>query len=214
VPKVFCTECGARALAACNCGVAYIPANIAAAIAVAEHPEKSDRAISILTGIARTTLQRARKSTGPSGPVDKRIGIDGKTRRLPRHANPMPAELKHQPLAIEVLERLTPLMDALKREGKYHESGMSPTACEVCASEWTIDEGNLKENVIEAVRKTARAWGVLLDKILVAAAAAARTVDHDKPETRIMCEEVLRHDLAAAPDPRISAAAMSPIEEV
>jgi hypothetical protein len=208
MPKLFCSQCGAKAAAACDCGVPYIPAGIAAALAVAAHPEKSDRAIAKETGIARATIQRAR--TGSNEPVDnKRIGLDGRARRLPRHDNPTQAELVHLPAAVNLIERLRPLMNALKNESKHHEIEMSPDrvgrlahqlrdeineslspatrakACEVVALEWKIDETRLNMDVINAVRAAARAWSDLHERML---AAAAGTNGH-KAETR-MREEV------------------------
>ena len=81
--KLECSSCGAKADAACNCGTPYIPAGERAARAVAASPEKSDRAIAAELGVSHTTVQNARKATGNHLPVDERIGLDGKVRRLP-----------------------------------------------------------------------------------------------------------------------------------
>jgi hypothetical protein len=193
-PKLFCSECGAKATAACNCGVHYLAAGVAAALAVAAHPEKSDRAISKETGIPRATLQRARKSTGPNGPVDKRIGLDGKARHLPQHCNSATPEeeLKNTPRAAALLVNIRPIINALKTEGNNH--AMSPDrvgfladrlrteineclssspiskamSCEVCALEWKIDGKKLNKDLIDAVRKAANAWSDLLKRLLAA----------------------------------------------
>jgi hypothetical protein len=53
-----------------------------AAAAVAANPGKSDRAIAADLGVGSNTVRRARKTTAPHGAV-KRIGKDGKARRLP-----------------------------------------------------------------------------------------------------------------------------------
>jgi hypothetical protein len=188
--KLYCSNCNARAQAACACNVSYVPAHVAAAMVVAKHPEKSNRAIAAETGISEVSIRRARNSTASNDAVDKRIGLDGKARRLPRHDNPTPAELVHVPPAVELVEKLTPIMDALKKEGKYHETAMSPhrvgalahelrivineslsaiskaKACEVCALEWKIGGTELHKDVIDAVRKTAQAWSDLLKRML------------------------------------------------
>ena len=56
-------------------------------------PEKSDRALAAELGVGSNTVRRARdKSTAPHGAVAKRIGKDGKARKLPakRAAKPSP----------------------------------------------------------------------------------------------------------------------------
>jgi hypothetical protein len=83
-----CSSCGAAAKASCNCGAAYIPAGVLAAQALAKNPTKSDSALAAAIGVGKATVARARKSTGPYGPVGKRIGKDGKARKLPKRPAP------------------------------------------------------------------------------------------------------------------------------
>lgn len=83
-----CSECGATAKAACNCGADYIPAGRMAARAIAAHPEKSDRAIAADLGVSDRTVNRARKSTATNDAVRQRIGKDGKARKLPQRQRP------------------------------------------------------------------------------------------------------------------------------
>jgi hypothetical protein len=82
IQRMVCTGCGAEANASCNCGVAYQPKSIRAAEAIRANPEKSDRAIAVELGIDHKTVAKARDATGECSPVT-RIGLDGKTRRLP-----------------------------------------------------------------------------------------------------------------------------------
>ncbi len=84
--RLACTQCGAQTDAACNCGVGYMPAGAKATEAVAANPEKSDRAIAAEIGVASNTVRRARQATAPSGAVRKRVGKDGKARKLPTKA--------------------------------------------------------------------------------------------------------------------------------
>src|SRR5580765_6446850 len=82
-----CSECGAHAKAACNCGAAYVPAMLLAAKALKASPKESDRAIADRLGIDHKTVAKARKATGEKSPV-ARTGKDGKTRRLPARPEP------------------------------------------------------------------------------------------------------------------------------
>ena len=80
--RLECSDCGAAATANCGCHAPYVPAGERAAKAVAENPEKSDRAIAAELGVSKDTIRRARKSTGAHAPVDEpRVGKDGKKRR-------------------------------------------------------------------------------------------------------------------------------------
>src|SRR6266550_529556 len=85
---LHCSACGISASTACACGAPYVSAGKIAARAVAEHPEKSDRAIADELGIDHKTVGRARrKSTGDNAPVGKRVGKDGKARKLPKKSD-------------------------------------------------------------------------------------------------------------------------------
>ena len=80
-----CSNCGAQARAACNCGAEYIRAGAFAAKAVAANPDKSDRAIAAEIGVGKDTVRRARQG-GANAPTDKRTGKDGKSypaRKMP-----------------------------------------------------------------------------------------------------------------------------------
>jgi hypothetical protein len=80
-PKLQCSKCGAKVEAGCGCGVAYVPLSEKAAAAIKAQPHKSNRAISAETGISEPTIRRAR--TASHDAVEKRVGLDGKARRLP-----------------------------------------------------------------------------------------------------------------------------------
>ena len=54
--ELECSKCGATVEAACNCAAAYVPAGARAAQAVAENPEKSDRAIAAELGVGSNTV--------------------------------------------------------------------------------------------------------------------------------------------------------------
>jgi hypothetical protein len=63
--------------------VAYVPAGKLVAVALAANPKLSDRAIAAKAGVSDSTVLRARRLTASSEAVEKRIGRDGKARRLP-----------------------------------------------------------------------------------------------------------------------------------
>ena len=77
-----CSDCGAMAEAACDCGVGYIPAGEYGKKLAAEHPELSSRMIAEKSGVSYKTIERARKSTETFVPVEpqRRMGKDGKLR--------------------------------------------------------------------------------------------------------------------------------------
>jgi hypothetical protein len=96
-----CTSCGKTTDAACGCGVGYeyiAPANLIKQ-AIKNNPEMSDmsdRLIGDKFGVSHQTVGRTRKATGPNGPVEPRIGKDGKRRRMPRKDG-QPKASRHKP---------------------------------------------------------------------------------------------------------------------
>jgi len=104
---ICCSKCGAKAKPGCNCGVAYVPAHVFAANAVKAHPEKSDRAIAAAIGVDSKTVAKARKTTAEKSAVEKRIGRDGKARRLP-NKQMTPAAARAMEARAEAVARLFP----------------------------------------------------------------------------------------------------------
>lgn len=81
--QLRCPSCDATTNAPCECGVdyVYVPAREIARKAVAQSPEKSNRAIAADTGLSEASVRRAR--TASKDAVTKRVGRDGKARRAP-----------------------------------------------------------------------------------------------------------------------------------
>jgi hypothetical protein len=77
--QLRCSECGAMAEAACDCGKAYEPPGVIAAKAIEAYPQKSDRRIARECGIGLGTVQRARQSADPNESPERRLGKDGKS---------------------------------------------------------------------------------------------------------------------------------------
>jgi Homeodomain-like domain len=64
--------------------VPYVPPGELAAKAVANHPQKSNRAIAKMLGVSYETVRRARQELGSSINEPKtRTGLDGKERHVP-----------------------------------------------------------------------------------------------------------------------------------
>jgi hypothetical protein len=84
--QLRCEGCGTLADAACDCGVGYLPvkASVAAAKAIEKNPEASNRAIAEKIGVNKDTVRVARKQVAENSPPAKRIGKDGKTRKMPK----------------------------------------------------------------------------------------------------------------------------------
>ena len=117
VVRLACTACGAEANASCNCGKPYVPKLQRAADAVAEHPEKSNRAIAEEIGVDEKTVRQARASTADYSAVDEpRTGRDGKTRRLPSY---IPAADDSDPNAdTDLIDQIVDHFMKLSRDGK------------------------------------------------------------------------------------------------
>jgi hypothetical protein len=87
IARLECSQCGASANAACNCGAPYVRASARAAEAVAKTPDKSDRAIADEISVSNQTVKRARSKTNVTNVtvVKRRKGKDGKSHRSDRH---------------------------------------------------------------------------------------------------------------------------------
>lgn len=73
--RATCDKCGIEA--SCTCNVAYSPRQ-RAEVAIAEHPELSNRAIAEISGVNRETIRKVRAATGNKLSVVKRVSKNGK----------------------------------------------------------------------------------------------------------------------------------------
>lgn len=123
-----CSACGAKANAECACGVEYVPAGTRAAAAIAKNPEKSDRAIAAEIGANQSTVSRRRNNTtdarasvegnqsaGTQPVGTKRIGKDGRTRRVPQVAHKKPTGVIQRQASIDVKPKV---WDAFKEQAE------------------------------------------------------------------------------------------------
>jgi hypothetical protein len=121
VVRLQCSGCGSEANATCNCGKPYVPAKVQAKERVEANPEKSNRAIAAELGIGEATVRRARaETTAPDDAVDERIGLDGKTRRMPVRDEPPPSE-------DEIKEGFLTVADFAMRISGFDLSCITPT---------------------------------------------------------------------------------------
>ena len=84
---IFCSDCGAKGEAGCDCGAGYISASAHAAKAIAKDPLRSDRSIAEEIGVDHKTVGKAR-TTGDFSPVGSRTGKDGIARKMPIRSVP------------------------------------------------------------------------------------------------------------------------------
>lgn len=96
-----CDGCGksVRAACDCDCGIRYVPPGQRAAEAIKANPTRSDRAIAAEIGVSAPTVSAARRATVKDFTVDEqRIGLDGRTRRLPQRSD-APRDVSGAPLS-------------------------------------------------------------------------------------------------------------------
>lgn len=92
VQRLECIACGAETNATCTCGVGYKPKAMLAAEAIKANPAKSNRMIAAELGVSEPTVRRARAKCVIDDAVEpeseKRVGLDGKTRKVPAATSP------------------------------------------------------------------------------------------------------------------------------
>src|SRR5262249_54377283 len=111
VVQLQCTMCGAETHASCSCGAIYRPKAQRAAEGVAEHPEKSNRAMASEIGVDEKTVRIARSGADKSAP-DIVTGRDGKTysRKLPSYTPDPPPQIRDWLIqqALDAVRQMTP----------------------------------------------------------------------------------------------------------
>ena len=86
---IFCSDCGAKGEAGCDCGAGYISASAFAAKASARNPGKSNRAIAEEIGVSESTVRVGRKEQlRENNAVEHRTGKDGRRRKMPIRSVP------------------------------------------------------------------------------------------------------------------------------
>jgi hypothetical protein len=168
VQRMICTGCGAEANASCNCGVAYMPAGQRAAQAVAEHPEKSNRAIAAELGVDEGTVRRVRssgaefsaperKSGGENSSPEKRIGLDGKQYSAKKPTTPrLRVVVTKMDLEIAVIERRKVFMRCASDAIRKAQQG---------AGLIDAEGSEIDDEVLDTLKRVIEAWTTLRDTL-------------------------------------------------
>ena len=93
--QLRCSVCGATTYAACNCEVAYVSAAKYAATAIADNPEKNNKAIAEMLGVSEETVRRVRKSVPLKRELTAGSARMARAIRQASHANLKRQELHH-----------------------------------------------------------------------------------------------------------------------
>jgi hypothetical protein len=149
IVRLSCTACGAEANASCDCHKPYVPASAKAAAAIAANPNKSDRAIAAEIGVAPNTVRAARQATAQDCAVDERIGLDGKSRKLPQRA---PRDFYAVP-------------DDVEPSAKDYENSLLMRADHARELAELPFEGRATNEIVDAVRAAAAAWERLAQQL-------------------------------------------------
>jgi hypothetical protein len=142
-PQLECQACGATADASCDCGAPYLPAGQRAVAAIKANPGKSDRAIAAQIGVSPTTVGKARQLSIVDS-SRKRLGKDGKVRRLPTRQAPA----RNENLLLPEFEKVITQLERLcsKSLGVFADTMRAPSDLE-----------NLAEKVSAWLRGVAKA---------------------------------------------------------
>ncbi len=168
IVRLACVKCGAEATAACDCGVEYKPAAIRAAEALTASPTRSDRAIAEEIGVNRRTVIKARRRLVQSAPVDeKRIGLDGRTRKLPAAPGARPGNGRVR--AVHWSRRVHP--SAIYVDQISYKT--DPELMALRAEQQALWKGRLLKHAQKALQATANAYRATADAETIAAAKAA-----------------------------------------
>jgi Na+-translocating ferredoxin:NAD+ oxidoreductase RnfC subunit len=161
LPIMRCSECGATTHAACHCGAPYVRAGELAKEAVKRNPEMSDRAIAEKIGVGYMTIAKARKTTALKGAVNKRLGKDGKLRKMPQ-----PKKKSHDQKWREIAEKkLTPAE-------RWEETLCALAIWSIKMEEnWTADFGDWRRftptvESYKMVKRASEAWTKLLNSLV------------------------------------------------
>lgn len=110
--KVKCPACLGSGMCVTCSGTGYVRAGKLAPAAVEASPGKSNRAIAAETGISERTVRRARP-TAANAAVEKRVGKDGKVRKMPKRQ-----AVKHPTKAQSKGDGIMPTEEEVNKEWK------------------------------------------------------------------------------------------------
>jgi hypothetical protein len=146
-----CSACGADR--GCDCNA---PAIKKAAAAIADNPQKSDRAIGAEAGISHTTVQNARKQVAndlPPEAAEVRIGRDGKSYNKKKKKPIAPLA----PTVSKLARRQTEFVASIDAYG----GGQVDRVEEICARQPEL----ITDAVLDKCREITERWGQLCEDL-------------------------------------------------
>jgi hypothetical protein len=167
IQRIGCQGCGAETNAACNCGLPYLPKTQQAREAIAANPEKSDRAIAADIGVHHSTVQEARKQLAGDPPVE-RIGLDGKTRKMPARQAPedVDEEIEVAPSGELATARRSVIDENIKLVRRINDLAEALNAKEAEASRnWPADMTQKQTRKRDSCLKNISAWQHELERL-------------------------------------------------
>ncbi|MCE5292962.1 MAG: winged helix-turn-helix domain-containing protein [Nocardiaceae bacterium] len=150
-----CSACGAAGAASCDCGAPLVvPALERAKTALLANPQLSNRAVAAKSGISEPTVRRAR-ATASDDAVEKRVGLDGKARRLPQPAVPEPKTPAIKPTTSPAMQ------EKLARHGWYQRAELAAQEARYAATETCPRNAKMKRLAKDVIK----AWTDVLNHI-------------------------------------------------
>jgi hypothetical protein len=150
-----CSACGVTMDAACDCGAPYMPVAQRAAEAIKANPTKSDRAIAKELGVSHMSVKRARE-TVTDVTVDEpqpRVGLDGKSRRMPVKPPIPDDEERPQNYRVASLLRVDVALNAAREAKWLWDRNHSVCTRAVC------------KEIADAARNAAEAWSAFASSL-------------------------------------------------
>ncbi|MGY4318996.1 hypothetical protein [Bradyrhizobium sp. JR3.5] len=152
----------------------HVSKSAVAKAAIEATPRKSDRAIAAETGVGKDTVRRARDQLAQTAPVERRVGKDGKARRMPGYEQRVTAEpQKSAPSKRIVLLSDEPCADCNTQQERWHRS-LSNMAGEAISlpAYWTqqFDKDwqtfDVPADVLTLAKQAAEAWNDIVESLI------------------------------------------------
>lgn len=150
----------------------YVPAHKVARAAIAAHPQKSDRAIAEEIGVDHKTVAKARARTGDHSPVEKRIGKDGKARKMPEPKQRTLREIAREKQLPIVLLTEAPC-DGCNSKQEFWQNSLSSMAGDAISlsAYWTQQFGNWQQfeptaEMVVLATQAAETWNEIVETMI------------------------------------------------
>lgn len=138
---IKCTICGAVGELGCDHGEgAYRPLSYFVTEALKKTPERSDRAIAEEIGVSNSTVSVARKQLCDHRTVEKRVGLDGKMRRMPTRVTRRATAQEAEAAGFKPTGEARVLLDTGKTVSKFEATRIESVTAATRAQEAIIAE--------------------------------------------------------------------------